>query len=654
MIDKDRMSPERRDIVRMTRKDKLPLYPKLDAWREYSRRLAEHYKTEVDTWTIEDETEMYYSARDFAPIVRATVLGMRAANPAIKIGLSCMPDYTEELLTMIDPKFIGAIGASSYGFLGHWPGRKIRHLQNRLGVPWHCIGVGNNDSHVQMFHTMYGYQPVYWAASRTARELVDLCLNQDAKIIGHYTGRLWNRNGHYNTDFPLMDYDGTPLPHGFAYACVGLLLANAVPLGDVRIESTGTLAYLFELDGRIGAATWSTLVPYYDLHWKPARRAHKNFTLAVSPNQVEVLDMFGNPMLGKQSTPGRLSIDIGEAPLFFMDKGLGKEQFIETIRKATVDAPPVKGMLRFASDGKGGIDLAVTATNTGSKDFKNLKLDARVPLNKMLSKTEWMLPLDPQSAFGPLKKGETRTGRFATNITGNEPVENATFQVSLTGGENNFPVYDTLWLLNAPRRLDAKPATAPERTAGWIYHTFSWGRFGRDFPQILQNGEHFNYSTMLDLRSSILASWNEQDLIIEIVVEDDQFVPEEDRNDGTGDSVEVRLDINDDGFTYPKVEGDDRVVELSGSAKGAGMGMKGFEVSQLQSLHNTRKIEGQNQRWSLTIPWKALGITKPAPGKIIGFDVVITDVDMEDGKRTEGKMRWAGNSKGLGQLLLTQ
>ncbi|MDA1137467.1 MAG: hypothetical protein O3B01_02695 [Planctomycetota bacterium] len=661
MIDRNRMSPERRDIVRMTRNDKPPPYPKLDAWREYSRKLADHYKTVVDTWTIEDETEMYYSARDFAPIVRATALGMKEADPSIKIGLSCMPDYTEELLTMVEPKFIGAIGASSYGFLGHWPGRKIRHLQNRLSVPWHCIGVGNNDSHVQMFHTMYGYQPIYWAAARTARELVDLCLNQDAKVIGHYTGRLWNRNGHYNTDFPLMDYDGTPLPHGFAYACVGLLLADAVPLGDIKIESTGTLAYLFELNGRMGAATWATLVPYYDLHWKPADRNFKNFTLAASPDQVELLDMFGNQMKGNQSDPNLLSLDLGEAPVFFMDKGLGKDRFIESIQKATVDAPSVKSRLRFVSNGTGGIDLAITATNTGNADVKDLKLDARVPLNKMLSKTEWMLPLDARADFGELKRGETRTGRLVTSITGKAPVENATFQVSLTDGNNSFPVYDTLWLLNAPRRAEdisptPKITFPPEYpwTPGWIYYTYSWGRFGRDFPQIHENGEHFNYSTMLDLKSTILAAWDDKNLKLKIVIEDDQLVignPAEQR-----DSLEIRIDVNDDGFVFPKEEfkGDDRVLVLQDEGKNHSVNSAGFVGKQVQELSFSKLADGQNQHWSITIPWQALGIMKPEPGKIIGFDVVITDVDMEDGKRTESKMRWAGNSKGLGQLLLTE
>lgn len=102
MVDTDRMRPARRDVVRKSNRGPgFPSYPKLDAWREHCRAVADHYKDLVDIWCIEDETEMYYSARDFAPIVRGTAMGFRAVRPrAIKIALSCMPEYTEELLNI--------------------------------------------------------------------------------------------------------------------------------------------------------------------------------------------------------------------------------------------------------------------------------------------------------------------------------------------------------------------------------------------------------------------------------------------------------------------------------------------------------------------------------------------------------------------------
>ena len=62
--------------------------------------------------------------------------------------------------------------------------------------------------------------------------MVFLSLVQDAKCLGHYTGRLWWRGSLAHSDFPLMDIDGTPLPHGFSYSCVPLLLADATPVEE--------------------------------------------------------------------------------------------------------------------------------------------------------------------------------------------------------------------------------------------------------------------------------------------------------------------------------------------------------------------------------------------------------------------------------------
>ncbi|HOJ39481.1 MAG TPA: hypothetical protein PK644_03325, partial [bacterium] len=140
-------------------------------------------------------------------------------------------------------------GGSSYN-MEYWDSVKIRGLQRRYGLPWHCIGVGW-DNQPQMFHSFPGYKPVYASAARTAREMVFLCLVQDARVIGHYTGRIWPRTGLFNTDFPLMDVTGVPLPHGFSYSCVGLLLAEAEPVKDIYLRKLDTLIFVFRQAGRL-------------------------------------------------------------------------------------------------------------------------------------------------------------------------------------------------------------------------------------------------------------------------------------------------------------------------------------------------------------------------------------------------------------------
>ena len=657
MVDPVRMRLDRRDVVRVVGRGGkgFPTYPKLDEWREYCQAMADRYKDVIRFWTIDDETEMYYSARDFAPIVRATALGMREADSDVKVCLSCMPEYTEDLLTMVDPKLIGGFGASSYGFLGHWAGRKIRHLQQRYRVPWSCIGVGNNDGRTQMFHTLPGYEPVYWSAARTAREMADLCLNQDAKVIGHYTGRLWNRRGHYNTDYPLMDYDGSPLPHGFSYACVCLNLAEAIPLGDVALGDLGILAYVFELDGRVGACTWATLVPHYDLHWKPTRRRFQNFGIQAERGEVDLLDMYGNPMESVAHQDGYARFGLGEEPVFMIANGLAKDTFVERLRKATADREPVVGRLLFLPGERGRVDLAYVATNHTGAPIDGLRLDARVPRGKLLSKTEWMLPLDPQIDFGTLDAGETKVGRLPTVIDAAAPIENATFQVALTSdGGTSYPVYDTLWLLNAPRQTGAaKPdGDLPEwtdRTPAWIYYTWSWGRFGRDQVQLHENGEHFNYATLLDLRAAIWAAWDEQHLTLAIRVEDDQFVFRKD--DQAGEEVTIKLDMDLFRDIGQPANADDYEIVVVPQAKKPTAELRQGDSSQQLEVAGVQ--QGTEYRMEIRVPWRSLDAYSPTAAQMIGFDLVVTDVDREDGTLTVGKIRWAGDCKHVGQLYLT-
>ena len=51
-------------------------------------------------------------------------------------------------------------------------------------------------------HSVPGYNGVYGLTARTGREMVLLVLGQDARLIGHYTGRMWMRGKLENTELP--------------------------------------------------------------------------------------------------------------------------------------------------------------------------------------------------------------------------------------------------------------------------------------------------------------------------------------------------------------------------------------------------------------------------------------------------------------------
>jgi len=626
-------------------------YPKLDLWEQFAAAMAKRYKDTIRQWTIEDETEMYYTARDFAPIVEATARGIHGVDPGLRVTLSCMPDYTEELLTYVDPKHVDGFGASSYG-LEHWDSRKIRRLKERYGATWYCIGVGASRQPT-MYHSLPGYRPVYWTAAKTARELVYLSIVQDADAIGHYTGRLWNRYGHYNTDFPLVDYDGTPLPHGFSYACVGLLLANAVPLGDVEVGDLGILAYLFKLENRVGAVTWSTAVKKYDQHWKPARKVVPNLRLkGIGRGDVDVLDMYWNARGDARFSGDDVRFDLGEEPTFILSSSLDEARLRGVLQRASADAEPVVARLAFLPAKGGGIDLGVFALNQTTKPLADLRLDARVPYNKTLSKSEWILK-EAQGALGTLQPGKRRFGRLPTVLDGRFPVENATFQVSVTEDDGTeHAADDVLWLAYAGRRPAASKVDGSlnewrRRSASWIYITWSWGRFGRDYCQIHDGGEHVSYCRKIDTQAASWAAYDDGQLYLAFRVDDDQVLFGDER-------LVIRLDTDLAGDFLTPPNADDYTLTLVPQRDGK-LEAKLTQGPTTQSLSQAvLKADPKGYAIELAVPLAAIGSLKPAPGTVIGYDFLVHDADLEESVKATGVVRWAGQCKTMGQLVFVE
>ncbi|HNS48331.1 MAG TPA: sugar-binding protein [bacterium] len=629
----------RRDVVRRSETGGLPMMPDLVKWRQYCAEVGRNLP-EINWWTIDDETEMYFSPREFARIVDATCQGFADAGSKAGISQSCTPDYTEDMLAELggQPPFQG-FGASSYSF-EYWDAVKVRGLQRRYGLPWSCIGVGW-DNQPQMFHSLPGYTPVYASAARTARELVFLTLVQDARVIGHYTGRLWMRTGLFNTDFPLMDWNGVPLPHGFSYSCVGLLLANAVPQEDIYLEPLDTLLFVYRQDGRLGAATWANNTPNLDIHWKTWPRTVEGFTI---PAEVDVLDMYGNPLEGAVVGNGKTVVTLTEEPFFFLNRNLSEADFLAALRSASAPPPPVEMRLAFLPDGRGGVDLGVWTANHTGRPLTGLKLDANFPGDRMVTKTDWMLP-DRNGKLPDLPAGQAAFGRIPTAIGLDYPVENATFSVWLSDGQAEYPWYERCWLTVAPRvtATGGRVTDWSKVQPAWLYHTFSWGRFGRAFPQVVSGAENLKYAFRVDGRAAVRTGYDGRNLYVSIEVEDDNAVftgaPEKrDRfelkfdRDLAGDfgSASARPDLNL--LVLPESSGPCQVKGVEGAA----------------AVLTRRSAGGYTVE--VSVPLGAITLRPAAAGGAIGFDLVWTDADPETGGVASSAMRWAGGSRTLGQL----
>jgi len=647
----------RRDVTRQVKHGRIPSYPDLDKWAAYCRKVAENVGDVQPWWTIEDETELYYTPRDFAPIVQATAKGFRASGKDMKISLSCTADYTEEMIEELGGEVpLSGFGGSSYDY-EYWDARKARYLQNKYDVPWSCIGVGVGSCPQFRRIGPFG-QAVYGRAVGTAQDMVLLALAQDAKVLGHYTGRLWFRGALVLTDYPLMDYDCTPLVHGFAYSCIPLLIADAVPVEDVYLDEMGTMVFVFRQGGRLHGVTWSNNTPHVDIHWKTDPNVWRDVTLAGAAGKVRVADMFGNPRSDVHARGGNLVLDLTEEPTFLFNEGLDDAAFLKMVRGITAAPRPVEMRLAYLPNGKGGVDLGVYAKNHTGKRLSGLKLDANFPPNRMISRTAWTLP-DRVGEIGDIRAGGEAWGRLDTKIDGTVPIENATYTVWLTEKDGTeHRMYDTCWLTVAPRitpKLDGNLDDWDARHVhpAWMYYTYSWSRFGRHTVQIERKGEHFKYCFRVDARAAIYSGHDGNKLYLAIRCEDD-----DPRFDGEQrDVLEIHLNAapgTNDGTKVLHVHpgaGGVRVTDAAGQA-----------VAGVRAAMTTGKDRNEYAAYGvytieLAIPLEYVGGPKK-PGEAIGFDVVWHDAD-DDAKPKDqaekivtGTWRWAGRSTSLGTLLL--
>ena len=635
---------DKRAITRQI-KHVVPGFPDLAKWKAYCKEVAINLGDSVQWWTIDDETEMYYSPKEFARITRATVEGFEASGRPMKVSHSCMGDYTEELLAELgDEVQLGGFGSSSYNY-EYWDSRKVRYLQERYGLPWSCIGVGSSRM-PQFQHSIPGYRSLYSLTARTAREMVLLTLVQDARIIGHYTGRMWMRGSLRNSDYPLMDYDGTPLSHGFTYSCIPLLLANAEPVEDIYLEKLRTLVLVFRQNGQLGACTWANNFHGLDIHWKTEPRQWKDFTLPGAAAKVLVAGMYGNPRPDARTAGGDVVFDLNEEPTFILNQDLGDGAFLDTLRNATATPRPLELKLAFVPNGRGGVDLGVRATNTTQQAFTGLKVDASFPPNRMVSRTSWMLP-EPVGAIGAVAAGATAWGRIRTTAELAFPIENATFMAWVTDASGKeHPVCDTCWMTVAPRlqaRLDGDLSEWDAVHPAWMHYTYSWGRFGRHVVQFEKNGEHFKYCWRTDARAAIYSAYDDQFLYLAIQCEDDDLVPS-----GTdGDRLEIKLNPS-----TGEVEGTETHAFEWRRRKLVGpRGIRSASVRQKTESYHVKDQSITVWTVEMAIPLDGLNAR---PGSAVGFDVIWHDADRDGRETVTGTWRWAGRSTSLGSLFFGQ
>jgi len=608
-------------------------YPKLDLFAEHVEQVVAHYKGWVKYWWMDDEVEGHVAPRDYGRFLNATIPAVKEADQAAQVGISATPDYTEELLEYVDPDLIDVFGGSTYGGRG-WQARKIRHLCQRYGKEWFIIGVGR-DKQPSFYHTAPDYRKALGGAMGTAQHMIGMALAQDAKAIGHYTGRLTNFGGHRTFDCPLMDYDGTLLPHGLTYTCLVHLLADAVPFRGVELEALGTSAYVFELHGRVGAALWG-------------RPNGVHFPLTA--DEVEPLDMYFNPLPEAAFDVEGLTFDLTLAPMFLLARGLDRDEFVTRLQRVRAPASsPLDLRLSFVIDDGQQVALGITVGNASEEQAEGIRLTlsqrSLYGVHPAWFLKSWEATIDRVGSGGEGTAQLPVVPRALSN-----PIENVRLRVAAEAGSlGSASSTDELYLLPSPALsrapvLDGDLSEWKGRSAAWIFTCWGWSRIARGIEQIEAGGEFVSYAGSGDNGVAMWSGWDPQALHLAFEVFDDDL-----RFDGDlRDELEVVIGPGPHTLTL-RCDPDHRAQAL---LDGSSIPDVACQVSQ------PRKIPGRSGRhgrctFEVAIPWSSLGVANPGSLTLLAFDVRQRDVDDEGVGLRQAVLRWAGGRPSPGQLLLS-
>jgi len=618
--------------------------PKPDVWQDYVAKVAGHYRQHIKNWCVDDESENAWDPRQHAEIVRLTSEAAKRAAPDVKIGVSAIADFTEEMLQHIPPETIDFFGGSTFDHY-YWDGRKVRRLRERYGKPWVCYGVGNRTINT-MYHTLYTYQPVWWNAARMARRVCNLFLVQGLEIAGHYAAILRNDGAHIAKNKPLCGYDGTPLPWGGSYGCLGTLLAYAVELDDVPLGDTGLRAHVSRNGDATYAVTWATCRRSYDHHWRPSMRELFGVSLQCAPGTVGVLDMYWNEQANPRWEGGALQLDLNEEPTFLMDRGLGEETFIAMLRAARAPAKSVDIGVAFVPMSVDKVGLEVSVKNSTGKALKDVTVDLRPPGRRQPFSMagDWLLAR-PVVEIAKIGRKKTGTVTLLTVLDGGVPYEAGQLRVNLRTKDGLEAASDEwLWLVPSARvkqapTIDGDLDEWQDRSAAWLAYNWAWALFGRHIVQLHENGELFSYPPYrIDARAAFWAGWDDENLYVAARLDDDQPILSGEKREN------VRIAIGSRGS-------ENCVIDLKPAADGAiDAAISGGQL-HTGELASKSRVGKTRIEFEVAIPWRGVAV-EPKPRSVLDFDLFWTDADKENNEVVAGTLRWAGGETPTGFMLL--
>ena len=273
----------------------------LQVWREYVRRVVEHYKDDIRHWEITNEPYFWCTPEQYAEILSAASKAIRSVDPGIHIVGFCSANMRHYF-----PAAVAASESAWYdGMSGHFYDSNPQNLRQlalllrkQAKAGWQTEA---GSTHPSFYRTLPTLTSLEGIASHT--NVLDRA-SRDRITLGELKGELRcygiGRVAHYmhyfsrfNNAAPSqptrpsrgkedVEYDGSLRPYAVARSVAGHLLDGWEAFGEWRGDRRVTLC-LFGKDDRTTGFAWSN----------DGRR------LMILPQGVEdwkVLDWFGNPV----------------------------------------------------------------------------------------------------------------------------------------------------------------------------------------------------------------------------------------------------------------------------------------------------------------------------------------------------------------------
>ena len=598
-----------------------------DGYENYYRMLIKEFGKEIDDWTIGDE--IYHTHHvsklelpHYLETTRRLCKVIREHDPNDFIaGAGCFMDMSPigKVVWEKVGKYLDGLSCSLYiqpGVVAEGmplTGLEDGNLHNRFAITRKVIGnkaiVGTESGYSFLNHPPIDSDMVKNTALNNARNIVVL------RYLGvkYWTYFQFQNDGMYEspkygygkTDYGMWNLKtGCPKPHAATWAVSARMMAFVTDPMEVKPNSD-TFCYLFRKNGKTLAAVWANSIDPIN-------------TEINMPADWKETDLMGKTRTGKK---GKTKLKLNNRVLYF-----------------ELDAPQnvVADAFRNGKYIMPEIYMAMNRKNTSE-----MNVFIKNKLNKDLSAA---LQFQGQKKNVVLKASEITAIPFPCKM------ENKNLSVSAVVNGIRYAVEKQDEVYPVTRIHKAPPMNG---TLQGFENVKPFLMNSRDFVQPTGDAESHGFWTGLqDLSAKIFMAYDQKYLYLAADVTDEKHITRNaDVNIWNQDCLQFGFDMDNDAFDPvlcpPGYTENDWEFCAAMTTKGTQLyshTQKGAAANKLYAEKPmvTRTKDGHTL-YIIRIPWKELGNFKPAAGKVIGFNLVIFDLDNAKGQLNN----WMEISRGI-------